>query len=248
MADFDIRQVALPVFGAKTLPGVPSEVCGTAFAFGPGLLLTACHVAKQAATHPVSAIGFVEPGATTGACRVVSALVLETEINDSLDIAILRCDGGPYITPPWRPSVVDLLTEVVVAGYPHAMDVEAKELVVRSYRGHIVSTHPLRTLPAQPMAYELSFPCAVGMSGAPVLSRTMPPAVLGVVVQNGRSKMLVAREAEVVSNPAERTIVEMYEYLTFGLAVTSEAILAIESKLLGTTLGGYLGANTPKGA
>lgn len=108
------------------------------------------------------------------------------------------------------------------------------------YRGSVVAVRPLHTLQARPIAYELSFSCPVGLSGAPVLTRTLPPCVVGYVVQNGRSGMLVAADSESETEPGNRRVIERYEYLTFGLAVATSSVLDIESRMLGGTIREYL--------
>jgi hypothetical protein len=90
------------------------------------------------------------------------------------------------------------------------------------------------------MGYELSMPAPRGLSGAPVLLSQLPPIVLGVVIQNGKSGMLVHSDTERDESGDQRLVVERYEYLTYGRAVSASAIAELRSNILNGTVREHL--------
>ena len=235
----DAREIAFPVYGTRGIGDVPSQLCGTAFAIGGGVFATAAHVLRCASQHPQSAVGFVPAGTGGRPTRTTEALIDDVEHLSDFDVALFYCKGGPYRALPWERTSVPLLTEFTCFGYPYGLDSALKRITVRGYRGVISAQHPLEQLPASPEGYELSVPAARGLSGAPVLT-TAGLRVVGIISMNAQSQMLVASDTESVSQDGKQTIVERYEFLTYGLAVGSNALVGLNSTLLGSSIGDHL--------
>ncbi len=62
----------------------------------------------------------------------------------------------------------------------------------------------------------------------------------GMIIGNSESKMLVFRSEERDKNGDTVTAVEQYESLTLGIAITASEIIALPSKLLGSTIDEHL--------
>lgn len=239
-APFDARHVALPVFGCERLGDMPRQVCGTAFPIGGQYFLTAGHVIRAVRDYPVASLGFISVDASRGATASRNAPITDAEIIDRLDLAVVACEGGPWFAPPWASLEVPLLTQVMCPGYPFALHAEHEWMYLRAYRGHIVAGRPIFQLPARPAGYELSFSAPKGLSGAALLIESDAPVVIGYVIGNERSGMLVHSESEREIVGERETIIEQYEWLNYGVAVSSAAIFDIESRLLATRIGQHL--------
>jgi V8-like Glu-specific endopeptidase len=239
MAEIDARRIALAVIGNEQLGAPSNELCGTCFAIGEGVFVTAAHVIRCAKSHPVAAVVFVPMGSGTGSTGSMEARIEDYELFDDHDLGLFTCEGGPYDVRSWIRQRVNPLTDTTCFGYPYGLDHQLKRITIRFFRGVISAQHPIEQLTASPDGYELSFPAPRGLSGAPVLA-TAGLHVLGIVVKNAQSQMLVASDTEIVTEGGERTIVERYEYLTYGIAVGSSAALALKSRLLGCTIEEHL--------
>lgn len=233
---YDARHIALPVFACDRLGEMPRQVCGTAFPIGGQYFLTAGHVVRAAREFPIATLGFISVDAGRGATASRSALIAETEIIESLDLAVVACGDGPWIAPAWASTEVPLLTLVMCPGYPFALHAEHEWMYLRAYRGHIVAGRPIFQLSARPAGYELSFSAPRGLSGAALLIESDAPVVVGCIIGNERSGMLVHSEREREIEGERERIVEQYEWLNYGVAVSSIAILDAESKLLGSRI------------
>lgn len=238
-SQLDLRHISLGVMAGNRESSVDIAI-GTAFSIGGGFFVTAGHVARELQTYGHQYLGFLTHAAGLGAAPYMLGTVSSVEYHDAYDLAILGSSGGAHITLQWVLDDVALLTDIVVAGYPYALDTVAREVTPRAYRGSIAAAHKFRELSASPAGYELSIPAPRGLSGAPVLLQHMPPIVLGFVIQNGKTGMLVHLDTERDNSGAQQTIVERYEFLTFGRAVSSSAVADLRSAVLRGTLREHL--------
>lgn len=243
MTDYDFHLIALPVFGCRHIEAVPTLTAGTAFSIGGGFFLTAAHVMDVATEHPVCCMGVIAPGDAFPGHKIwAKSPITEIEHHREVDLAVFRCDGSPHMALPWLTHGANVLTPVICSGFPYAHDIENERLFTRAYSGSISASYQLFDLEAHPVVYELSFSAPRGLSGAPVLVRfpDKPPHVIGYVIKNGKSSMLVGSSTEVIKEGGKETVVEQYESLSFGLAVASDTVLDLKSNLIGAKIGEHL--------
>jgi hypothetical protein len=145
-------------------------VYGTAFPLLPGLLATAGHVLKAAASDGKPAavrLEVTEKGVGFDV-RQLSAW----EIFDDIDFALMLCPG--LIAHPicWPVSFepLPILQDVSALGFPAAVDPEHLAMVIRGFKGHVVTRRRMLHVKGQPPGYELSMPAPRGLSGAPLVS------------------------------------------------------------------------------
>ena len=171
----DITRTVFPVVALE--PDQAGEMArpdffGTAFAVGPGVFMTAAHVATEALAHGELAVG--GPSSEDGHPLIGAARVDQVETWAERDVALLFCKvGGLTELKVWLTRSVQLLTDLGSFGYPHAVTSSASgdrlNVVFRGYKGYVITTRRWERLPGEPSVYEVSCPFPQGMSGAPVL-------------------------------------------------------------------------------
>jgi hypothetical protein len=158
------------------------------------------------------------------------------EVMPDIDIGIIRLGGiGRAKSYGWLLGELPKLTNVLTLGYPYALDLENRVLNSRAYKGHVVSSTSFRKLKAKPRIYELSFQAPRGLSGAPLLAIDNESKIVGCIIGNESSEMLVFSSREIITEDKE-SIVERYEALQHGIAFQTESLLKIESRIIGTSL------------
>jgi hypothetical protein len=221
----NIDETVFPVMA--TVPGNAGELerpdfFGTAFAVGPGVYMTAAHVAQAAAARGQLSLGRRDdPG-------LVGETVYYWEAWPERDIALLFC-CTPGTTPLniWLIHRTQLLMDLASFGYPHAVTrddgADHFEVVFRGYKGHVITTRGFDRLPGRPAVYEVSCPYPEGLSGAPVLLELGGRlAVAGVVIGS----------QTVSYGNADHTV---------GIAMIADEIAELRSDRLGDTLARALG-------
>jgi len=247
--------VAPIVFAQKWPGGVYSpwgEVRGSCFAIGGDYGLTAGHVVEALNVCP-SDLGPVI--AFRHQERWATAEIQKTELLTA-DVGLVRfafiesMDMPCPIALPWRLQMMPLLTTVKTIGYPYSLsyaDGEAR-FTARAFLGHVVSTR-LKYKPVgyqgHPFcAYELSYVAPEGLSGAPLLFGDGPTVVIGLIIGNNESKILVHHESclekESDGEEAKTTVYEHYRYLHLGVSVMSSEIAKTRSELMGKSIGEHL--------
>jgi hypothetical protein len=214
----------------------PKNVYGTAFNIGEDYFMTAGHSLKSAASeNDTIAIGFVDGQ------DYLASEVLDYEIVPEFDVGFIkvmaRIDRAKGLE--WEHKRIASLLDVGAMGHPYALDPESHTLGSRSFKGYIVSRRRFHGFPAKPWIYELSFQCPRGLSGAAVITLDGSPKIVGMVVGNHTTKMLVFSDSERISESKE-TIVERYEALQLGIALQSTGLLTINSRILKGTLSNHL--------
>jgi len=247
--------LVLPLFAADLeSPGVyqTRSLVGSSFLLGDGFVLTAGHVAHALfANGGIGVLGLpnLESPEELHVSEVADAEVLPH------DLAILRIQLKPNIKDTravrfeWLASELSVFDEVWSIGYPYGTHVveEKHRIIQRAFTGTIVaSPGPYQPVGSniQPFnAYELSFAAPRGLSGAPLMDGREPSqsrGVVGVVIGNSSSSMLVHQSEETISDGTSVQKVIQYESLTLGVAVACTSILPLRSRLLGSTVEEYL--------
>ena len=234
MAAFNIFEYVFPVVvGEQNKPPagpvVLKQIYGTAFSIGDDWFLTAGHLIKEVRIHPWFGIAYPHGEGT----KVTP--ILDSEIVDGSDIGIFTAKP-PYSKPfGWTSGKMPMASAVQTTGFPYAMDLEHSAISVRSFVGNIVSAGPCFRLTDKPDAYELSFQCPRGLSGAPLCtSMTNDPRIVGVIVGNSSTEMLVYTDKEITreTDTPQETIIERYESLQLGIAVQGNYLFGIESRIM----------------
>ena len=223
------------------------DILGTCFAIGDNHFLTAAHVVRDFAgdRDRLLVVGIYNP-----AGQFIGSEVVDSE-SFSLDIALLQLKHPSAGTVShfqrfrWRSDTLPLLADVQTVGYAYGMQPKAqgKTILHRAFKGYLVSSPREYLPPSADMAfpaYELSFSAPRGLSGSPLFASTVPSHICGVVIGNSESKMLVLDSSETVSLGSATERVERYESLSLGLAIRSDAVMELKSRLLGVTLGEHL--------
>jgi hypothetical protein len=178
-------------------------------------------------------------------------MVVNVELLGS-DLALLQVSfssselSSSFHRFPWfvgQPPVFETVRSVGYAYGIHRLD-GRQSCVVRGFQGHIVSGllefKPIGMRGEPFEVYELSFSAPRGLSGAPLLNAVGRPVILGVVIGNSESRMLVFRSEEKVTEPDGQFSVEQYESLQLGIAVQGKVVLAKQSSLLGSSIEEHL--------
>jgi hypothetical protein len=237
-SDQDTLELTFPIMGVSAAKK-PLVVCGSAFALGGNMYLTAGHVWENALAFPLRAVGIREQQAPNATLYHVS----DGETIAAFDLAILKT---PAPTPNkaliWSSADLILFANVRTFGYPYGFDVESGMLSIRGFQGHIVGGTTFNRLSGKPPVYELSFACPRGLSGAPLMWQESQPRghVHGVVLTNHITEMTVFSETEKLTENGQETKLVKTEALHLGIAIRSSAVVTIRSALLGCTIGEWL--------
>jgi hypothetical protein len=249
--------VLLPVFSARPAAtrvfSATGEVAGTCFLLGGPFYLTAGHVVakRDDGYRPTVAFRKSEDD-NWHAAEVVDVELLPDDLA-VIQLATKR-DSAPEseLAFPWLDATVAPLTDVWTAGYAYGLHAvrDQSRVLQRAFRGHVVADPREFEIPARARdpfaAYELSFQAPRGLSGAPLLMgfgrHISDQSIVGVVVGNSSSQMLVYAEEDIDVSGTQTNIVQHWERLNLGLAVQGESILGRRSQLLGRSLREFLAA------
>jgi len=241
-SDLDLLELAFPIMGVSAEKKAVA-ICGTAFALGPDMYLTAAHVWQNALAYPVRAIGMRRRGAPDMTLYTVP----EAETLDAFDLAILRTSAPAQNKALfWTTDALPLFSEVRAFGYAYGFDVASGLLNFRGFQGRIAGGSSLNHLSGKPPVYELSFSCPCGLSGAPLVCRDSDPKdkIGGVILTNHITEITVSSETEtLVETTPEKTVTETVtkvEALHLGIAIRSSVVVGIHSAMLAGTIGDWL--------
>jgi hypothetical protein len=108
-SEHDLLELAFPIMGVSAGKEARA-VCGTAFALGSDMYLTAGHVWQNALTFPLQAIGIRHPNAPD----VTLYHVEDAEVLGAFDLAILRAPStaAPNKALIWTTEALPLFAEV----------------------------------------------------------------------------------------------------------------------------------------
>jgi hypothetical protein len=206
-----------------------SQLYGTAFPIGDGWFLTAAHVVEAVTENPSVALGRLNENDIWE-----SVSVTEHEILDC-DVGLLKSNLTAK-TLSWALGLRPMLDDVQSIGYAYGLDEEAGFISPRGFKGHIAGLRQSLKWAGRPFCYELSFQAPRGLSGAPVWGGKRDGGVIGMILGNSSTEMVVFSEREVLSEGKEH-ILEKVEALRLGFALSASAIVQLHSVRIGMTLG-----------
>ncbi len=193
------------------------EFHGTAFCLASNLFITAAHVYEAAvATGPVALGRLGPPGEQV-------QLVRDAETFPHVDLALMLCPNLSAEVLPFNFEPLTWLTDVFSIGYAFGSEMAAKEgephvYYLRAFKGYVVTRRGLTQLRGVPPGYEISFAPPPGLSGAALLvPHGENAAVAGVVLTHHTAELAGRR-------------------MDLGLAVDSEELLTIESRIVGGSI------------
>ena len=235
---FNEQLFIFPIFGGRcTETDDKTEwemlnVYGTAFSVGGGYFVTAGHVLGNAVSNETASIGWARDSGW------YDTPIIEHEVIAEYDIGYFTADLSGSESFQWNFAELLKLQDVQTCGFPLSFDRERKLINPRAFKGYVVSqvSHP--NLASRPRCYELSFACPSGLSGAPLLS-DCPPQVRGIILGNRTTEVEVSWTQEAEREGQKELSVHRSEMLNWGLAVQSDALANIQSRLLGGSLIDY---------
>ncbi len=159
-------------------------------------------------------------------------------VQDS-DLAVFETDAPePKWAVPFKKLqyAADLGEEICAFGYPQDLmsQAPAKE-TMRFFRGTVQRPFLFERSGRRYSAFELSFPCPPGLSGAPVFLAEDPSTVIGVVTENFET-YTVQHEMVEERRPGEVIRHEARHVITYGVAANIFSALDAIEKVLGRRL------------
>ena len=150
-------------------------------------------------------------------------LVRDAEIFPDVDLALMACPnlGAELLAFSFEP--LTWLTDVFSIGYAFGSEIAMNEgephaYHLRAFKGHVVTRRGLTQLRGVPPGYEISFVPPPGLSGAALpVANGHNPVVAGVVLTHHTAELAGRR-------------------MELGLAVDSEELLTIDSRILGVSI------------
>jgi hypothetical protein len=233
MQSINANEFFFPVVGGES-SGRIKDVYGTAFCLSDSFFTTNEHVLTNATEHPFWGIGHSVGNSWEFAAGD------HHEVFKDFDVGILTAQVSMAKAFKWSTAELSMLDDVLTTGFPYALDHTASILRMRSLKGTVVSPRAWNGLPGKPRAYELSFPCPRGISGAPLVKPGAPPSVIGVIFGNAITDMIVSSDVEKAIDGKETKVYERVESMHLGVALQTQSIVSIKSSLLGMEVGAFL--------
>ena len=233
--------IVFPVFGGRMNDlnqFVPTEIFGTAFYIGNNFFVTCCHTIKAAQEQGVITLGYQNEDRTLSFAQVNSTELFEENDSGIINAYIERAKANP-----WLAQKLSMLNDVISIGYPYGFDNDKAEVLIRSYKGHIVLVGFYHLFNSNPH-YEISYQVPRGLSGGPLLFLYNNATVIcGMTIGNQITEIVVNSFKEVDSINNKTTVYEKTEALHRGIAMQSISFFKTKSNLLGMTFYDYLTQN-----
>jgi V8-like Glu-specific endopeptidase len=212
------------------------NIYGTAFYINHNTFITCAHTVLNAKDHPITALGFQNP---KGVMSFVEWKY--SEMYDNIDVGLIQANIPREKPYKWLGNKLAMLNDVSITGYAFGLDDEHSEILIRSYKGHISMVGYFHKLKGSPSHYELSYMCPRGISGAPLIYiHENMPFICGMSIGSERTSMVVYSEKETNNEGNITSHYNIEEALHRGIAIQTEALLEIDSKLIGKNLKEYL--------
>jgi hypothetical protein len=222
---------------------------------GGGMFGTASHVAESVQSAHKPSLVKRNSNAT-----VTAIPILASEPFPLVDFGLIRADFDS-IGPPWTgyflPERLDLWTE----GFGFGFDPEREKMISRYLKGHSVSrqryTNWSQIDPSRKGlddfdfgVYELSFMIPSGQSGSPLMltDKTGNACLAGIVVGNSKASIGTVDKSEIVSESETLETIEYHNFLSLGLAISSESLLTLQSEVIGKMIIEHFGGKVAEPA
>jgi hypothetical protein len=215
---------------------VPKSIYGTAFYINNSKFITCGHTITNARQHQTIALSF-KAGESNIANFVVAT---DTEVFDINDSGIIVCEIKRARSLKWQSQSLDMLTDIFSCGYPYGWDPASFQLMTRSFKGHIVRAGTYAKFNSRPACYELSYMCPRGLSGAPLMTNGREIRIVGVVIGNDMTDMIVSSFKETEFDGAKIATYEKSETMHLGIAMQVGTFMNINSRILNGTIRNYL--------
>jgi hypothetical protein len=109
---------------------VTTEVYGTAFSIGGKYWITAGHVLRSAATHPIIGLGFVSG---KNGKKWMTRQCGQWEVLESHDVGLFEADGVEATTLKWLGGELSMATPVFSVGFPYALNRDLMSINLRAF-------------------------------------------------------------------------------------------------------------------
>ncbi|SNY94721.1 hypothetical protein [Flagellimonas pacifica] len=235
------ENLSFPIVGYNLENGSPktNNIYGTASYLKNNIFITAGHSILNAKESEFTAIAFRDKMDSTS--NYIYHTIEQAEIFEDLDIGIVKLKKGHINAKAdkWTSKSAEMLGDVFALGYPFGYNISENEFVVRGLQGYIVTKRRFHEFQKKPSVYELSFHCPKGISGAS-LKNSDSWHVMGFIIANASTEILVYEEKEIDETENKKTIYEKYETTKYGIAITVDNLLDRKSSILKTTFREYL--------
>jgi hypothetical protein len=205
---------ALGLVFSKEVPG--GRFLGTTFAYNNShCFLTAAHCVRDRSPESLVIVTQVDV-----ARRAVTSIVH----HPTADVCVLKVVAPA--TDPVAPfiqcaRVLGWGEEYLALGYPEDSSIRANETrpTLRSMRGHYQRLLQYKSnFGYEYAAGEVSTPFPEGMSGGPLFSPELPVSIIGLAAENFRWGREIESTEDITEN-GQRTRIENYAYVRYGIAV-----------------------------
>lgn len=201
--------------------------------FEPGMFVTAAHCLKGVPLEQLWVNHFGGEGPK------LFTRVMQIEWVEETDLAVFLTEApeARWAKPFQKiEHAADFGEEVAAFGYPQdLMSPIVATQTPRMLRGIVQRPFAFQSLGKRYVAYELSFPCPPGLSGAPLFLLDDPSTIIGAITGNFETNTILHSAEERVS-ASEIVRHEARSVITYGVAANiSGAIDALE-KLKGRSL------------
>jgi len=240
MGIIDGYDLVFPVWGGELdKNGLfdPKNIYGTAFYINDNKFVTCGHTIANAGQHAITALSFTDSQTN----HVNFKRVLDSETFDDNDSGIVVTDIERAKPLQWQKQNLEMLKDVFSCGYPYGYDSIHDQVMIRSFKGHIVRTGTYLKFKSKPLHYELSYMCPRGLSGAPLLlSVGQQTRIIGMTIGNDMTDMIVSSFKETEADGTKVITYEKTETMHLGIAMQVGTFLDIKSRILNGTVGDYL--------
>ncbi len=192
------------------------EFHGTAFCIAPGIFITAAHVYEAALADGSVALARLGPDTSIH-------FVNDADVFPDVDLALMHCPGLEAEVMNFVFGPLPFFREVFSIGYAFGSEIamtpgQPHVYHLRAFKGHVVTRRGLTGLPGVPPGYEVSFVPPPRLSGAALLIQQGEDTAVAGVVQTHHTAELAGRRMDL------------------GLAVDSQELLTLHSRLVGGSL------------
>ncbi|WP_417266742.1 hypothetical protein [Brumimicrobium sp.] len=240
MSKYYAEEYSFPVIGYQLKDGKAKldNIFGTASYMNNNVFVSAAHSIKNAQESEFAGIAFRDDMSSN---TYTYHYIKEAEIFEDFDIGIFTLHNGHKNAKsnPWSLEKISALEDVYSMGFPHGYEPALKKITTRAFKGHIVTSRQFDLFPTEPDIYELSFHCPKGISGAS-LKILGSENIVGFVIGNSATEIVVFSEKEIDESNGERTVYERVESTKFGIAISIQNLMDIKSNILGGTFREYL--------